>query len=145
MIVDYSFIGKLTKFGQGTGPIFASNMGCTGSERSLLDCRKSITGILSCQHFEDAGVVCLGMSLVGVPSNILLRKSGVQCMFIACIPIEPCENGVVKLSGSSDAIQGRIEVCMNEVWGTICADFWDVNDTAVICRQLGFSAEGDIM
>lgn len=65
------------------------------------------------------------------------------CSFVAHIPIAPCENGDVKLSGSSDPLRGRIEICMNEVWGTICDDFWDVNDTAVICRQLGFSAEGD--
>ena len=52
-------------------------------------------------------------------------------------------NGDVKLSGSSDPLRGRIEICMNEMWGTICDDFWDVNDTAVICQQLGFSAIGD--
>ena len=54
----------------------------------------------------------------------------------------PCQNGDVRLAGSSDPLQGRVEVCVNETWGTICEDFWDTNDTSVVCRQLGFSAEG---
>ena len=54
----------------------------------------------------------------------------------------PCQNGDVRLAGSSDPLRGRVEVCVNETWGTICEDFWDMNDTSVVCRQLGFSDEG---
>ena len=54
----------------------------------------------------------------------------------------PCQNGDVHLAGSSDPLRGRVEVCVNETWGTICEDFWDMNDTSVVCRQLGFSDEG---
>jgi len=65
LIIDYSSIGSLPRFnahfGQGTGPILATYLYCTGSESSLLDCRSSLPGIASCQHYDDAGVVCLGM------------------------------------------------------------------------------------
>ena len=54
----------------------------------------------------------------------------------------PCHSGDVRLAGSSDPLRGRVEVCVNETWGTICEDFWDMNDTSVVCRQLGFSDEG---
>ena len=37
---------------------------------------------------------------------------------------------------------GRVEICIDNVWGTICNDNWDDNDAQVVCRQKGFSDVG---
>ena len=45
-------------FGEGTGRIWLDNVECTGSERTLMDCTASSSGVNSCTHAQDAGVSC---------------------------------------------------------------------------------------
>ena len=54
-----------------------------------------------------------------------------------------CSEGEVRLiNGLRDELtnnSGRVEVCVEDFWGTVCDDGWDVNDATTVCRQLGLS------
>lgn len=54
---------------------------------------------------------------------------------------DTCEEGDVRLMDGSDAKEGRVEICRNNTWGTVCDNGWDNNDARVVCYQLGFLRE----
>ena len=61
------------------------------------------------------------------------------CTYSVPIPVL-CGDGEIRLVNAEDVrTDGRVEICINEAWGTVCRDGWDTVDAQVVCRQLGFS------
>lgn len=49
-----------------------------------------------------------------------------------------CTERQIRLVGGSSPLEGRVELCLGGVWGTITDDSWDTNDAKVVCKELGF-------
>ena len=47
-------------YGEGSGPVFLSNLNCTGPELKILECPNDYYAAQNCRHYKDAGVQCLG-------------------------------------------------------------------------------------
>ncbi len=98
-----------TGFTNGVGQIWLDDVQCRGTEIRLIDCPHLPLGTHNCVHFEDAGVRCT---------------------------VATCTQGAIRLQGGTST-QGRVEICNNNVWGTVCDDLWGAVDARVACRQLG--------
>jgi hypothetical protein len=60
-----------------------------------------------------------------------------------------CTDGDMRLAGGSVSYEGRVEVCINRAWGTVCYEksryyynYWGISDATVVCRQLGYQERG---
>ena len=53
-----------------------------------------------------------------------------------------CEDGDVRLVNGSFATEGRLEVCKNKIWGSVCSTGFDSTDAYVICNELGLGDSG---
>ena len=50
----------------------------------------------------------------------------------------------MRLQDGTDISNGRVEVCQDGIWGSVCSSGWDHVDASVVCRQLGYNTEGNI-
>ena len=78
-------------------------------------------------------------------------------MFLdANIIMADCDDGDIRLVGGSTQYEGRVEVCINKVWGTVCSTrysswwwnykyYWGIPDSNVVCRQLGHMKLGTLL
>ncbi|XP_030851628.1 deleted in malignant brain tumors 1 protein-like [Strongylocentrotus purpuratus] len=108
---------RSAKFGQGSGRVLLSYVGCDGTEDNLADCAHAGIERYLCRQTRDAGAICY---------------SGIHP--------KPFQ---VRLVGGSNDAEGRVELNHNGSWGTICDYLWDLRDARVVCRMAGFDGALD--
>ena len=57
-------------------------------------------------------------------------------MFMCGLNLVQCPDGEIRLQDGTSTF-GRVEVCDNHRWGTVCDVGWDTVDAQVACSQLG--------
>ena len=70
-----------------------------------------------------------------------------DCVIVAAgVSYSNCTDGDVRLAGGSVPNEGRVEICVNRAWGTVCygrySYYWSTQDATVVCRQLGHQELG---
>ena len=55
-----------------------------------------------------------------------------------------CTDGDIQLVGGSNKYEGRIEICVNQAWGTVCSYSHNNNVGKVVCGQIGAQTLGNV-
>jgi hypothetical protein len=89
-----------------------------------------VYGDVACRGFESSLFSCQTNN-----NCTLINESAA----IKCSNYSTCPYGAIRLVNGSNQYEGRVEICINSVWGTICDDsFWDEFSAQVVCHQLGY-------
>ena len=112
------------------------NVRCLGYENMLSDCGHNGLGVHNCVTNQDeAGVNCSGE----------LCFKHLRRPFYGVTLDPQCNETNVRLVNGQSPHEGGVEICLNGVWGSVCAEryswqreLWDIREAMVVCRQLGY-------
>ncbi|XP_064392932.1 tyrosine-protein phosphatase Lar-like isoform X3 [Halichondria panicea] len=68
-------------------------------------------------------------------------------ILFACCPVVRAiycfgREGEVRLADGPSSREGRVDICDGRYWRTPCQDTWGIEETRVVCRELGFCQQG---
>ncbi|NXA70720.1 C163A protein, partial [Mohoua ochrocephala] len=122
-------------FGSGDGPVRPDAFGCSGSERHPGECPVAVLGKPPCAPGNAAAVNCSGV--YGTCGRSLKGSWAPPGIGTQPGRSVPAGSRRVRLVGSSGRCAGRVEVYWGGTWSTVCQEGWELQDAAVVCRELG--------
>ncbi|XP_052238540.1 scavenger receptor class A member 5-like [Dreissena polymorpha] len=74
-------------------------------------------------------VLVLWITLVAIPRYSYSQSNGLERQY-------NFTHKSIRLVGGNSELEGRVEIRINGVWGTICYNSFDYSDADVLCRML---------
>ena len=119
----YYYVNR--KYDAYYSPNLLRYVNCVGDEDTLFNCTYSEVSSWSTHPpYSIAAVLCQGSANQSNNSN-------------------ECISGEVRLANSSNNIEGRVEICTEGMWVSVCDRNWGTTETRIFCKQLlGHPAKG---
>ena len=119
-------------------PLNIINLNCSGDEETVLECSFNTKGQEQCSTSSAVSVYCHGRICQSL-------KIVIKSLTDNHVEYFDCSNGETRLSNGTDTMQGRVEMCYNNVWYGLCADNYNSYFlAATTCKSLGIEINGRI-
>ena len=106
---------------------------------------ETVTEKINCNNEAEKFIDCLPSSILDISERN--QVAGLICStffafqnvpFISIVYCIDCTEGSLRLLDGSSYNKGRVEVCSNGRWGTVCNDGWTEREAALVCSRLGY-------
>jgi hypothetical protein len=117
----FGAIGGGERYGDDERNSVVNFISCNGSETRLLDCPFNVSGAderEKCGPLQDAHVICQDKATTP--------------------PDTTCSDRDLRVVGGPTVREGRVEVCYNHAWGTVCNEVYGPTAAGILCRELDF-------
>ncbi|RUS72444.1 hypothetical protein EGW08_019790 [Elysia chlorotica] len=144
------YVGNHFEYPTNKAEFLLDDVQCLGNETSIGDCEAAPFKTHNCRAFEIAGVKC---QLSKVCESDQFKCPDETCVEArrVCDGTRHCDDGSdedscdsypVKLVNGSTPWEGRVQVSIGGLPGSVCDDQWDHLDAGVVCRALGMNYGG---
>ncbi len=115
-----------------------------GTVQLTRDATTVVTEEINCNNEAEIFIDCLDGS---IDIRRTSQVAGLTCstfpgfqnvIIISVIYSIDCREGGLRMVDGSRYNEGRVEVCSNGRWGTVCGDGWTEREAALVCSRLGY-------